>query len=152
MEYVTIEPSDSLADFALGASNRRKEGGGLCQWEYGIVAKRHGKTPADLLLWCDKEIKMLLGGVMAEKRHYGADKPPLHPDAWTSDEEMVHRRIDHLVAQTGAVAGKQLDRLVRVVEATFADRTNWEGVSRIAQALVKRGAMPGREVERLFTG
>ena len=152
MEYTTIEPSDSLADFAPGAVDRRKDGGGLCQWEYGIVGKRQGKTPAELLGWCEKELKMLLSGVMAEKRHYGPDAAPFHPEAWTCDEEMVRRRIDHLVAQTGSNAAVELERLVRVVELAFADHAVWEGVFRITQALVTRGAMPGREVERLFAG
>jgi hypothetical protein len=152
MEYVTIEPSDTLDDFARGALKRRKEGGGLCQWKYGIIEKRRSKTPAELLRWCEQEVKILLGGIMAEKRRYGPDEPPFHPEAWTSDEEMVKRRIDHLVAQTGSDADVDLERLVRAVESSFAHHVVWEGVFRIAQALVRRGAMPGREVERLFTG
>jgi hypothetical protein len=152
LEYVTIEPSDSLADFAPGALPRRKDGGGLCQWEYGIVAKRKAMTGVELLGWCEKEVKMLLGGVMAEKRYYGPDATPFHADAWSSDEEMVERRIEHLITQSGADAGAELQRFVQWVGSALAENATWEGVLRIAQALVTRGAIPGREVPLLFEG
>jgi hypothetical protein len=137
VEYVTIEPHQ--------AQGQRL--GGLCQIDYGIVAKRKA-IESD-----QKEGKFLLGGIAAEKRFLreaGLPDGPLHAAAWNQDEAQLQERIDHRAKHLGIDAKADRARIEKEVDAVMNGDQVWSGVRRIAKKLVERGAISGKMAEGLF--
>jgi hypothetical protein len=147
VEYITIEPHEE--------TGLRLDG--VCQWDHGIVARRNASEhdQAALCAWAEKEAKVMLGGITAERRFLrekGLPEEPLNDYAWTGDFQSLEKRIEHRATHLGIDHKANRERVTASVLATMQDERVWNGVQRIAAALTRMGAISGKQAEHLFKG
>lgn len=145
LEYITIEPYED--------QGQRYDG--MCQWDYGVVAKRKSLEHDEhsFCEWLEKEAKFYVGGIVAECRHLrecGQTEEPTRRYSWTGDLENLDFRVRHRSDHLGLHYDEDRLRILREVTGFVQQQRVWDGIGRIARELTLYEAIPGSRAEELF--
>lgn len=136
------EAGHAVVALALGRPVQRvsilpdREHAGVCKFGKSVVRPTED--------WLEREILITLAGIAAEARHTGHY-------AWegAARDQLYIRRL--AVQRAGERRAARLERrLLSKVENLLAQESHWRAVQKIAEELLRCGAISGRSARQLF--